>query len=138
MTVIAITSVPFHHHHHHQRSNRVEKSKFSDRISTHLTRQTPCSKCGLEKNLRRELEEVPPPLRGDKCLPRLRSRRFGGSRARPWTWSSLRRKTQHVKCILRATSDRWQACMHVIRSRRRAVTDLRWTLCLLDFDTIRA
>ena len=33
---------------------------------------------------------------------------------------------------------RWQACMHGIRSRRRAVTDKRWTLCLLDFDTIRA
>ena len=39
-------------------------------------------------------------------------------------------KMQHVKCILRATSDGWQACMHGIRSRRRAVTDLRWTLCL--------
>ena len=38
---------------------------------------------------------------------------------------------QHVKCILRATSDGWQACLHGIRSRRRAVTDQRWTLCLL-------
>ena len=33
------------------------------------------------------------------------------------------RKMQHVNCILRATFDVWQACMHGIRSRRRAVTD---------------
>ena len=39
--------------------------------------------------------------------------------------------TQHVKCTLRATSDGWQACMHGIRSRRHAVTDQRWSLCLL-------
>ena len=38
---------------------------------------------------------------------------------------------EHVKCILRATSDGWQACLHGIRSRRRAVTDSRWTLFLL-------
>ena len=44
---------------------------------------------------------------------------------------SMLRKTQHVKCILTATSDGWQACLHGIRSRRRAVTDQRWTLCLL-------
>ena len=35
-------------------------------------------------------------------------------------------KTQHVKCIPRATSDGWQACKH-----GRAVTGWRWTLCLL-------
>ena len=45
------------------------------------------------------------------------------SRAGHWTQSSMLRKMQHVKCILRATSDGWQACMHRIRSRRRAVTD---------------
>ena len=54
-----------------------------------------------------------------------------GSRAGRWTRSSMLRKTQLVKCILRATSDGWQACMHGVRSRRRAVTDQRWTLCLL-------
>ena len=54
-----------------------------------------------------------------------------GSREGRWTWSSMLRKTQHVKCILRATSDGWQACMHGIRSRRRAVTEKRWTLYLL-------
>ena len=70
-----------------------------------------------------EWEAVQPPLRWDECLPRLRSRRFGGSRAGPWTWSSVRRKTQHVNCTRKATSDRWQACVHGIRSRRRAVTD---------------
>ena len=71
------------------------------------------------------------PLLLDSCLPRLRSRRLGGSRAGHWTRSSLLRKMQHVKCILRVTSDGWQACLHGIRSRRRAVTDQRWTLCLL-------
>ena len=45
------------------------------------------------------------------------------SRAGRWIRSSMLRKTQHVKCILRATSDGWQACVHGIRSRRRAVTD---------------
>ena len=55
----------------------------------------------------------------DSCLPRLRSRRLGGSRAARWTPE------------FRATSDGRQACMHGIRSRRRAVTDWRWTLCLL-------
>ena len=58
-----------------------------------------------------ELEAVKSLLLLDSCLPRLRSRRFGGSRA------------GHAKCILRATSDGWQACLHGIRSRRRAVTD---------------
>ena len=29
-----------------------------------------------------------------------------------WSQSSMLKKTQHVKCILRATSDWWQACMH--------------------------
>ena len=47
----------------------------------------------------------------------------GGSRAGHWTGSSMLRKRQHVKCILRATSDGWQACLHGIRSRRRAVTN---------------
>ena len=47
----------------------------------------------------------------------------GGSRAGHWTRSSTLRKMQHAKCILRATSDGWQACLHVIRSCRRAVTD---------------
>ena len=70
-----------------------------------------------------ELEAVQPPLRWDTCLPRLRSRRFRCSRAGPGTWSSLRRKTQHVNCTRKATSDGWQACMHGIRSRRGAVTD---------------
>ena len=44
-----------------------------------------------------------------------------GSRAGHWTRSSMLRMMQHVKCILRATSDGWQACVH--GSRRRAVTD---------------
>ena len=45
--------------------------------------------------------------------------------------SLMLRKTRHVKCILRATSDGWQACMHGIRSQRCTVTDKRWALCLL-------
>ena len=36
----------------------------------------------------------------------------------------------------RPTSDGWQACMHGFQSRRRAVTDFRWTLSLI-VDTIR-
>ena len=36
-----------------------------------------------------------------------------------------------ASCTLSSTSDRWQACQHGIRSRRRAVTDQRWTLCLI-------
>ena len=63
------------------------------------------------------------PLRLDSCLFWLRSRRFGGSRAGHWTRSWMLRKTQHVKCFLRATSDGWQACLHGIRSHRRTVTD---------------
>ena len=84
-------------------SDRAElkKREFRGRISTHITRQTPCTNCGLEKIF---------------CVGQ---RINGRSRAGPWTWSSLRRKTQHVKCILRATSHRWQACVHGIRSRRR-------------------
>ena len=56
---------------------------------------------------------------------------LGSSRAGRWTRSSMVRKMQHVTCILRATSVGWQACLRGIRSRRRAVTDLRWTRCLL-------
>ena len=48
---------------------------------------------------------------------------LGGSRAGHWTRSSVLRKMQHVKCILRSTSDGWQACLHGLRSRHRAVTD---------------
>ena len=77
----------------------------------------------LGKWWEQEAAQSPPCL--DSCLPRLRSRTFGYSRGWRWTWSSMLRKTQHEKCILRATSDGWQACVHGIRSRRRAVTDKR-------------
>ena len=36
--------------------------------------------------------------------------RLGGSRAGRWTVSSMLRKMQHVKCILRATSDGKPVC----------------------------
>ena len=108
-------------------SDRAEfkkKGEFRGRISTHITRQTPCSNCGLEKNFC-----VGQRINGScnwkivgtgggaasstlgYCLPRLRSRRFRSSRAGPWTWSSLRRKMQLVNCTRKATSDRWQACV---------------------------
>ena len=41
-----------------------------------------------------EHEGVQSSLCFDSCLPRLRSRRLGGSRAGRWTWSSMLRKRQ--------------------------------------------
>ena len=44
--------------------------------------------------------------------------------------STLRTKWL-MSCTLSSTSDRYQACQHGIRSRRRAVTDWRWALYLI-------
>ena len=80
---------------------------------------------------RREQRAVQSSPLVDGRLLRPRSRRLGGSRAGRWTRSSPKMKWLTRCTHISATSDGLQTRQHGIRARRRAVTDQRWTLCLV-------
>ena len=91
-------------------SDRTElkKSEFYRSITSRLTNQTPVATAsgkmvGTGGN--------PISSMTGQLLTSAEIEEVRASRAGHWTRISMLRKMQHVKCILRATSDGWQACL---------------------------